>query len=118
MKARHFALLLVVAAAVAGCGRQTVTGSYGSGVVSGRVTMASWMTSASPAGVEVSIPSTGMMQVLAADGRFTFAGVPADADLRFVRHDGIDAKLSTAAVRGPLEIELSKDAARLRKRTA
>jgi hypothetical protein len=55
--------------------------TYGDQVVAGQVVMASEMDNSSPAGVEVSVVGTGMSAILAADGRFTFAGVPANAEL-------------------------------------
>lgn len=71
--------------------RETITGAYGSSMVTGEVVMAEGV---SPAGVEVSVRGTGNAVVLAADGRFAFAGIPEEAELVFQRaSDGIDASL-------------------------
>lgn len=77
----------------AGCrhNEQSVTGMYGTSVVTGQATMAD---GGSPAGVEVSLGSTGMTTTLTADGRFTFANAPENATLHFRRGDGIDASVA------------------------
>src|SRR6185295_9178062 len=93
------------------------TGSYGAGVVAGLVVMAAG-TSASPEGVRVSVVGTGMSTLLGPDGRFTFAGVPDDAELHFTRDDGIDARLGVSAGRGSLVIELNGNAAKPGKKRA
>src|SRR5688572_28119375 len=92
---------IVIAAAlitVAACRgeRTSITGGYGSGMLSGRVVV-SGMENSSPAGVEVSVRGTGMTTTLSADGGFAFAGVPENAELVFRRGDGIDTSLAVEA---------------------
>ncbi len=100
--------LVVLAVALAGChGRETsLTGGYGSSVVAGQVIMGGVWASGSPAGVEVSVAGTGMMTTLGDDGRFAFAGVPRDAELRFFRGDGISAGLKIEGASSGLVVEL------------
>jgi len=86
-------------------GRESVTGGYGSGVVTGTVTMAAGLPS-SPAGVRLSVAGTGATMVLGPDGNFLFSGVPERAELRFTREDGISATMSVVANGVPLSIEL------------
>lgn len=86
--------------------KATVTGQYGTGVVSGRVVMAD---GSSPAGVQVSVSGTGLRATLDADGAFAFAGVREGAELVFERAaDNVSAKLGTVSG----VIELSKDQAK------
>ena len=59
--------------------------SFGMGVVSGQIVMASGMANASPVGVRVGVGGTGMSVVVGADGRFAFAGVADGAQLIFER---------------------------------
>ena len=95
MKSRQAIVIIAALLALAACKgeRATVTGSYGAGVVAGRVVVTG-MDNNSPAGVQVSLRGTGMTTTLEADGGFTFAGVPEGAELIFRRADGIDATLS------------------------
>jgi uncharacterized membrane protein (UPF0127 family) len=92
---------------------RSVTGSAGMNVISGRVTMGAGSTSASPAGVVVTVRGTGQRMVLGDDGRFTFAGVPDDAELVFDREaDGIHATYAAGAAAGStLAIELGTSSA-------
>lgn len=109
MTGRHSSIVIVAALlALAACEgeRATITGSYGAGVVAGRVVVAG-MENNSPAGVQVSVRGTGMTTTLAADGAFTFAGVPGGAELLFRRADGIDASLAVPASGGFLNVEVS-----------
>jgi hypothetical protein len=108
MRQKLFILTIAVAAMLTSCKRHEslLTGSYGEHVVAGQVVMASEMANSSPAGVEVSVVGTGMSAILAADGRFTFAGVPADAELAFRRADGIDARIRVSSS-APLVVELA-----------
>ncbi|HEX7418299.1 MAG TPA: DUF5666 domain-containing protein [Thermoanaerobaculia bacterium] len=108
MRQKLFVLTIAVAAMLTSCKRHEslLTGSYGEHVVAGQVVMASEMENSSPAGVEVSVVGTGMSAILAADGRFTFAGVPADAELAFRRADGIDARVRVSSP-APLVVELA-----------
>jgi hypothetical protein len=91
-------LMVVVVAMLAGCRgheQSTLTGSYGNNVVSGQAFMAPGSDSATPAGVQVTVSGTGMTATLGADGRFTFAGVPDNAELHFVRAaDNVDLRLA------------------------
>src|SRR5436305_776355 len=94
--------------------RETVTGDYGMGVVSGQIVMASGMSNASPAGVRVAVGGTGMSVAVGADGRFALAGVPEGAQLIFERQsDGVNARLSLASTSAPVVVELSMTTATL-----
>jgi Domain of unknown function (DUF5666) len=108
MRQKLLILTIAVAAMLTSCNRHEalLTGSYGEHVVAGQVVMASEMANSSPAGVEVSVVGTGMSAILAADGRFTFAGVPADAELAFRRADGVDARIRVSSS-APLVVELA-----------
>lgn len=75
---------------------ETLTGSYGDGVVTGRVMVVAG-ASMSPAGVRVAVVGTGMSALLGEDGGFTFVGVPQNGELRFTREDGIDAVMDVPA---------------------
>jgi len=99
--------------------RETVTGDYGMGVVSGEILMASGMANASPAGVRVAVGGTGMSVVVGADGRFAFAGVAEGAQLLFERRsDGVNARLSLASTSAPVVVELGMSTAALSRRRA
>jgi len=108
MRRKFFMFTIAVAAMLTSCNRHEslLTGGYGERVVAGQVVMASEMADSSPAGVEVSVVGTGMSAILAADGRFTFAGVPADAELAFRRADGVDARIRVSSP-APLLVELA-----------
>lgn len=86
-----------------------VTGSYGSGVLAGRVVLDG--VAGSPEGVEVSVRGTGMATTLGADGRFAFAGVPENATLDFRRADGINASLAVNGSKGSITVELGRSGA-------
>ena len=119
MSKTNLALVLVVAATLAGCrDRETpLTGSYGSNVLTGQVVMAK---GGSPSGVEVSVSGTGMALRVGEEGRFTFLGVPSNTELQFRRAaDGIDASLRVEPSSVPVIVELSSQgAARGRRRGA
>ena len=120
MNKTNLVLVLVVAAAtLGGCrDRETpLTGSYGSGVLTGQVVMAK---GGSPSGVEVSVSGTGMAMMVGEAGRFTFFGVPSNTELQFRRAaDGIDATLRVEPSSVPVIVELStQGAARGRRRGA
>jgi hypothetical protein len=114
MNTRRLVAALVVLFAAVACRnneRSMITGSYGSGAVSGEVFMVSTMTNGSPAGVEVSVKGTGMAMVLGDDGRFAFTAVPENAILGFRRAaDGIDATTKVNAA--SMSIELAWNIAR------
>ncbi|MDP9193031.1 MAG: DUF5666 domain-containing protein [Acidobacteriota bacterium] len=120
MKRQLVSMLAVVAlfvlGACTGSERTTLTGAYGSAVVTGEVTMGE---GSSPAGVEVSVRGTGMSMVLAADGQFAFAGVPEEAELSFQRaSDGIDATLRLQPAAGHVIVDLAQTAAKKGRRRA
>lgn len=118
MRMARWAVVVVAITGLAACNRhESLTGSYGAGVVSGQVVMAAG-TSASPAGVRVSVVGTGMSTLLGPDGQFTFAGVPDEAELRFMRDDGIDARLGVPVAGGAFVIELNGNAAKSGKKRA
>jgi len=105
-------VIVAVMLVLSGCRRegQDVTGSYGSGVLTGSVVLNG--IEGSPEGVEVSVRGTGMAATLGADGSFAFAGVPADAILDFRRGDGIQASLAVNGNgRGSLMVELGRSGA-------
>lgn len=109
-------VLLVTASTLVSCGdRETpLTGSYGSNVVDGVVVMTS---GGSPSGVEVSVGGTGMVLTVGEAGRFTFLGVPSDAELQFRRAaDGIDATLRVEPSSVPVIVELSSEGAKRSRR--
>jgi Domain of unknown function (DUF5666) len=112
--------IVVVAAviALAACrGHEEITGGYGSVGVSGVVTMAVGMSNSSPMGVRVSVSGTGMSAVLGTDGRFSFYGVPEQAELVFMRDD-VNARLRLTSSPAPLQIELNSNKASLGRRRA
>lgn len=116
---RHSAALAAVAlfvlSACTGREHATLTGAYGSAVVTGEVVMGEGV---SPAGVEVSVSGTGMSVVLAADGRFAFAGVPEESQLVFQRaSDGIDATLRLQSS-GHVIVDLAQTSAKPGRRRA
>lgn len=83
---------------------ETMTGSYGDGVVTGRAVVAG--ASTSPAGVRVSVVGTGMSTLLGEDGGFTFVSVPENGKLRFTRDDGIDTVLAAPSSAQILSVRL------------
>lgn len=114
MKFRQAWLAVMVVAALAACNghHETVTGTYGQGMLSGQVVM-SQVPNSSPAGVQVTVRGTGMTQTLAADGQFVFAGVPDGAQLDFTRaEDGIEASLAVGQSTGFVVIELAQNTAK------
>ena len=106
LRSKFVVLSLAITAVFAACQRHEAspTGSYGDRVIAGQVVMASQMANGSPAGVEVSVPGTGMTATLTADGRFTFVGVPDNAQVTFRRADGINATVSAKNANGVLEL--------------
>jgi hypothetical protein len=112
MSKTNLVLVLAVAAAtLVGCrDRETpLTGSYGSNLLTGEVVMAK---GGSPSGVEVSVSGTGMTLTVGEAGRFTFFGVPSNAELQFRRAaDGIDATLRVEPSSAPVIVELSNQGA-------
>lgn len=106
------ASLVIVAAAACNGRHETPTASYGQGMLAGEVIMSEGAGSGSPAGVEVGVRGTGMTMVLAEDGLFSFAGVPAGAELDFRRAaDGIEASLHVDQSSGYVVVELAKTTA-------
>src|SRR5262249_29875842 len=94
MRMARWAVLAVAVIALVACSRhESMTGTYGAGVIAGQVVMAAG-TSASPEGGRVSVVGTGMSTLLGPDGRFTFSNVPGNAQLHFMRDDGIDAHIA------------------------
>ena len=59
-----------------------------------------------------------MSTLLGPDGRFTFAGVPDEAELHFMRDDGIDARLGVPVAGGAFVVELSGNSAKPGKKRA
>ncbi len=89
--------------------RATVTGQYGTAMMTGQVVMAD---GSSPAGVSVTLRGSGITTVLRTDGQFAFAGTPEAGDLSFERAaDGISALLRVEPGSGPMVVELSKSGA-------
>src|SRR5215211_3557874 len=101
---KRLVMLLLTVVVLANCrGREnSITGSYGDGLLSGVVVTAD---GSSPAGIEVT--ASGMVMTLGEDGRFGFAGVRENTIVHFSRiSDGIDAQLTTPAVSG-LTVEVT-----------
>ena len=89
--------------------RATVTGQYGTAMMTGQVVMSD---GSSPAGVSVTLRGSGITTVLREDGKFMFAGAPEEGELSFERaDDGISALLRVEPGSGPMLIELSKSGA-------
>ena len=112
MKLKLLTVLTLSVLGLVGCRggeKASVTGAYGSGVVSGTVVMAN---GGSPSGVEVSVRGTGMATTLGTAGEFAFAGVPAEADLDFRRNDGIAASMNLDGASTNMVIELAQTTAR------
>jgi len=116
----RIAVILSAVIVLGGCrGHESMTGGYGDRVVVGEVTMAAGMTNSSPAGVRVGVGGTGMSAVLGTDGRFTFVGVPENAEFHFSRAaDGVDARMAVPASYGMLSLELSANSVRSGRRHA
>ena len=109
------AVALFVLGACTGREHSSLTGAYGSAVVTGEVVMTAGV---SPAGVEVSVKGTGMSALLAEDGRFSFAGVPEEAELVFQRSsDGIDATMRIQSA-GHVIVDLAQSSAKPGRRRA
>jgi hypothetical protein len=105
MKAKLGLVLAAALMALAACRgeRSTITGSYGSGVVTGRVVVVTGVENRSPAGMQVSVRGTGMTTTLAADGGFAFSGVPEGAELLFRRvwHSGLEDRARSDRAEDP-----------------
>jgi hypothetical protein len=119
MKFRQIAVMAVLVTLLGACSRERrdmVTSSYGDQLLMGEVVMAG-TGDPSPAGVRVSVRGTGMMTTLGDDGQFSFAGVPQNALLDFVREsDGVQASLELEVARGSVTIELAQSSATRRSR--
>jgi hypothetical protein len=114
MRLRRLVVAMAVVAAFTACsGRhESMTGSYGDGMLSGEV-IVTGTRSSSPDGVEVSVRGTGMTVTLSEDGAFAFAGVPEGALLDFRRaSDGIAASLRVAEGSGHVVVEVQGNAAK------
>lgn len=113
MQRKYLVALMMAGLLVASCSRQreSITGSYGQGMLSGQVVVTN-VQNTSPAGVEVSVRGTGMTLTLAGDGKFAFAGVPENADLDFRRaSDGIQASMRLEESSAFLVVELAQNSA-------
>lgn len=109
-KVKQLLSIATAVLALAACQRgeqATVTGGYGSSVVSGNVVV----EGGSPAGVVVSVRGTGMSTTLGADGRFIFAAVPDDATLDLRAPNGMNGSLAAEGASN-LAIELSASGAK------
>lgn len=114
MKSVRLALAAMALVALVACEQEVpFTGSFGDGLVSGQVFLGGDLEGSSPAGIQASVPGTGMELVLAADGRFLFSGVPEDAEIRFSRSsDGISASYQLGRADGELYLEVTRNSAR------
>lgn len=114
MKLQKVVVVMTMMLALAACRDResaSITGAYGSGVVTGQVVMA--QSGSSPAGVQVSVVGTGQSMMLAADGQFSFAALPESAELAFRRAtDGIAATYKLEQATGHVVIELAQTTAR------
>lgn len=101
-------MMAVLLVACRGHEDNSVTGSYGTRVISGQAVMAPGSDNGSVAGVQVTVSGTGMTTTLGPDGRFTFAGVPDNAELHFSRAaDAVDTRLAISGTSaGPLHVAL------------
>ena len=107
-------LIALVVLALGACQGEhaTVTGGYGTNVVSGEVSVTG-VANTSPAGVQVSVRGTGMAMTLGADGRFTFVDVPSGAQLDFSRaEDGINASMAVEQNATAMSIALTQTTAK------
>ena len=104
-------LMMLAAVGLTGCngrGESTITGGYGSSMISGEVVL-NGLSNTSPAGVEVSVRGTGMTATLGPDGQFAFANMPEGAVLDFHRaQDAIEASLTVDASAGFITVELQQ----------
>jgi len=117
MRSKLLVLTITVAAILTSCQRhESVTGSYGDRVLTGQVFMASDVANSSPAGVEVSVVGTGVFATLADDGRFTFVGVPPNAELSFTRSDGINARVRVSNTARALSLEVGTNSVKSKHR--
>jgi hypothetical protein len=106
MTMRFTVLVVAMAVLPVACSREraTITGSYGEGVVGGRVVM---VDGSSPEGVEVAVAGTGMRMVVGEDGSFAFANVHGHAELLFHR-DSFLATLPASAGERSLTVEIDR----------
>jgi len=106
VKTLRVLMMAVAMLGLAACqGEKSVTGQYGTSVLSGQVVMAD---GSSPAGVQVTVSGTGLTTTVGADGVFAFAGAPAEADLVFERAaDGIHATHG-GSISGVIELSKSE----------
>ncbi|HXI11104.1 MAG TPA: DUF5666 domain-containing protein [Thermoanaerobaculia bacterium] len=110
----------VLSSSLVGCqnSERTITGSFGSAVVSGQVAMTGELEGSSPAGMVVSVVGTGMTMTLSADGRFAFVGAPKESTLTFRRSaDGFEESHQVGAGNN-LIVSLGKKPSSGRKRGA
>lgn len=119
---RQAVIALMVVFGLASCqsDERAITASFGVGVVTGQVVLGGELEGSSPAGIEVSVPRTGIEATLTEDGRFLLSGVPEDLTLRFRRSsDGIDVTYRTGLSGGAdLVVELDRGSARSGRRRA
>lgn len=110
MRVKSLVTLMMFGLMLAACSREhqsTMTGAYGSAMLSGQVTM-SGTSQSSPEGVRVSVRGTGMATVLNASGEFVFVDVPENAELDFSREtDGVQASLRVDDPSSFLAVQLS-----------
>jgi Domain of unknown function (DUF5666) len=108
---RLLVLSVVMMVALTACRRDenSITGSYGSGILAGQVVLNG--IEGSPEGVEVTVRDTGMAATLGADGRFAFSGVPVMSTLDFRRGDGIQATLAVKGNSPAMIVVLGKSTA-------
>lgn len=109
MKLRFTVLVVAITVLFAACNRErsTITGSFGEGVLGGRVEMED---GSSPAGMEVAVAGTGMRMVVGEDGSFAFANVPERAELLFHR-DSYMASMKVGAGDRSLTVQLGPNGA-------
>jgi hypothetical protein len=113
--------LLAVAATVAALGCQnetTVTASYGSNAIDGKVVLTESVASNTPEGIEVRAVGTGLTTRTDANGSFVLFGLPeGPVDITFQRaSDQIDARFAAVAPLSQVTIDLSKTKATKRGR--
>lgn len=122
MKRTMLRLLLVVGlVAILGCQETaTITGSVGERQIVGTIVPTGDLTGADPAGIRVTVRDQGIEAVASDRGTFVITGLPeGDLDLEFFRAtDGINASLQVGPGVNQITVELEKEKARTRRRSA
>lgn len=116
MKSRSALILLlglVMIAACSGSEKSSPTGSIGSNVLSGKVTLAGDLAGKSAAGIEVQAKGTGLTSSTDAMGNFNLSGTPSGSvELAFLRSgDGINASSTVNGNASGVVVQLERNRA-------